>query len=152
MTPARATIAGTASTVAAATNAKRGDRPRRSRSYTNARGSVVMPKRLIAVEIAKRRTTVCAAKSTPSSVASNGPIVNRTVVPARVNTLTRTTDTAIGSVRRSETRTSRRKTRATAAQARTMTMIAIGPAYPPRTNAPTDATVAMTAFVVGFSR
>ena len=40
------------------------------------------------VEIANSRTRVWPAKSTPSAVASNGPIVNRTVVPARVKTLT----------------------------------------------------------------
>ena len=60
------------------------------------------------VEIANSRTRVWPAKSTPSTVASNGPIVNRTCVPARVKTLTRTTEIAIGRVSRSEIRTSRR--------------------------------------------
>ena len=43
----------------------------------------------IEVEIANSRRTVWAAKSTPSTVASNGPITKITVVPARVKTLTR---------------------------------------------------------------
>jgi hypothetical protein len=128
MTLARSTIAGTASSVARATNANRGDRPRRSRSRTKLRGSVVSPNSPIAVEIAKSRTRVWAAKSTPSRVASNGPIVNRTVVPARVKTLTRMTEIAIGSVSRKEIRISRRATPAIAAEGRiARKMIASGP-------------------------
>jgi hypothetical protein len=53
--------------------------------------------------------------------------VNSTVVPARVKTLTSTTEIAIGSVSSAEIRTSRRATPATDAQARTSRMIAIGP-------------------------
>ena len=55
----------------------------------------------------------------PRAVASNGPIENRTVVPARVKTLTRTTEIAIGSVSSSEIRTSRPATPATTAAGRT---------------------------------
>ena len=84
----------------------------------------------MAVEIANSRTSVWAAKSTPSAVASNGPIVKRTVSPARVKTLTRTT--AAGRIVRP--------------------MIASGPRYPPRTKAPSDWTVAATAFVSGLRR
>ena len=79
------------------------------------------------VEIANSRTSVWPAKSTPSSVASNGPIVNRTVVPARVKTETRTTEIAIGSVSRNEMRTSRPATPATSAPATVATMISSGP-------------------------
>ena len=96
--------------MATATNAKRGGTPRRSRSKTNARGSVVMMKSPIDSEIANRRTSVWSAKSTPSTVASNGPIWKRTVVPARVNTLTSTTEMAIGSVSSSDARTRRART------------------------------------------
>ena len=128
MTPARSTIAGTASSVANATNANRGDRPRRSRSRTKLRASVVRPNSPIAVEMANNRTRVWPAKSTPSRVASKGPIVKSTVVPARVNTLTSTTEIAIGSVRSSETRIRRRATPASAAAGRiARTMIARGP-------------------------
>jgi hypothetical protein len=129
MTPARSTIAGTASSVASATKANRGDSPRRSRSRTKLRGSVVSPNSPIDVEMANSRTSVWPAKSTPSSVASNGPTWKRTVDPARVKTLTRTTEIAIGSVSRSEIRTSRRATPATSAAGRiARTMIASGPA------------------------
>ena len=128
MTLDRSTMAGTASSVASATNANRGDRRRRSRSRTKLRGSVVSPNSPIEVEIANSRTRVCPAKSTPSSVASNGPIVNRTVVPARVKTLTSTTEIAIGSVSSTEIRTSRPATPASAAAGRTArAMIASGP-------------------------
>ena len=58
MTAARSTSVGTASIVATATNAARGDTPRRSRSSTNARGSVVRMNRPIDVEIANSRTSV----------------------------------------------------------------------------------------------
>ena len=153
MMPARSTIAGTASSVARATNANRGDSPRRSRSRTKLRGSVVSPNSPIDVEIANSRTSVWPAKSTPSAVASNGPIVNRTWVPARVKTLTRTTEIAIGRVRSSEIRTSRPAIPAATAAGRTArAMIASGPRYPPMTKAPSDSTVARTAFVSGFSR
>jgi hypothetical protein len=54
--------------------------------------------------------------------------VNRIVEPARVKTLTRMTEIAIGRVRRSEIRTSRRATPARAAAGRIASaMIAIGP-------------------------
>lgn len=107
----------------------------------------------MAVEIANSRTSVWAAKSTPSAVASNGPIVKRTVSPARVKTLTRTTEIAMGSVRRNEIRTRRPATPATTAAGRIVRpMIASGPRYPPRTNAPSDWTVAATAFVSGLRR
>ena len=104
---ARSTSVGTASIVATAMNAARGGTPRRSRSKTKARGSVVMMKSPIDSEIAKRRTSVWSAKSTPSTVASNGPIWKRTVVPARVKTLTSTTEMAIGSVSSTDTRARR---------------------------------------------
>ena len=55
---ARSTRVGTASIVAAATNAKRGETPRRSRSRTSARGSVVRTNRPIEVEMANSRTSV----------------------------------------------------------------------------------------------
>ena len=76
MTPARSTRLGAASIVATATKANRGETPRRSRSKTKARGGVVRMNRPSDSEIANRRTTVWAAKSTPSRVASNGPISN----------------------------------------------------------------------------
>src|SRR4029079_17319187 len=66
---ARSTSVGTASIVARATNVKRGGTPRRSRSKTNARASVVRRNRPIESEIARSRTSVWAAKSTPSRVA-----------------------------------------------------------------------------------
>jgi hypothetical protein len=89
---------------------------------------VVRPNRPIAVEIANRRTSVWPAKSTPSRVASNGPIVNRTVSPARVKTLTRTIEIAIGRVSRSEIRARRPATPATIAAGRIVRpMIASGP-------------------------
>jgi len=70
-----------------------------------------------------------------------------------VKTLTRTTETATGRVSRNETRTSRPRTPAIAALGRmTKKMRMSGPTYPPRTNAPTDSTVAATAFVSGFRR
>jgi hypothetical protein len=105
------------------------------------------------VEIAKRRTSVWPAKSTPSAVASNGPSVNRTVVPARVKTETRTTEIAIGSVSRNEIRARRPATPATTAAGKTVSrMIASGPRYPPMMNAPIDWTVAATALVSGLRR
>jgi hypothetical protein len=65
---------------------------------------------------------------TPSAVASNGPSEKSTVVPARVNTETRTTDIAIGRVSRNEIRTSRPATPATTAAGRIVSaMIASGP-------------------------
>jgi hypothetical protein len=55
-------------------------------------------------------------------------MVKSTVSPARVKTLTRTTEIAIGSVRNSEIRKSRRATPATIAAGRTARkMIASGP-------------------------
>jgi hypothetical protein len=59
---------------------------------------------------------------------------------------------AIGSVSSSETRASCATTPARHASASISAMIAIGPTYPPRTKAPIEPTVAMTAFVSGFSR
>jgi len=89
---------------------------------------VVKPNRPIDVEIASSRTSVWPAKSTPSSVASKGPTWNSRVVPARVKTLTRTTEMAIGSVSSRETRTSRPATPATAAAGRMASaMMASGP-------------------------
>jgi hypothetical protein len=79
--------------------------------------------------------------------------VKRTVSPARVKTLTRTTEMAIGSVRRNEIRMSRPATPATAAVGRiARAMIASGPRKPPSANAPSDSTVAATAFVSGLRR
>jgi hypothetical protein len=70
-----------------------------------------------------------------------------------VKTLTRTTEIAIGSVSRKEILTSRPATPAIAAAGRIVRpMIASGPRYPPTTNAPSDWTVAATAFVSGFRR
>jgi hypothetical protein len=70
-----------------------------------------------------------------------------------VKTLTRITEIAIGSVSRSEIRTSRPATPATTAAGRiARPMIASGPRYPPMTKAPSDSTVAATAFVSGFRR
>ena len=112
---------------ATSANAKRGDRPRRSRSSTKARGSVVRTNSPIDDEIANRRTSVWAANSTPSRVASNGPISNRTVSPARVKTLTSTTEMAIGSDSSRDARTSRPRTPAADVSPSMMTMIAIGP-------------------------
>jgi hypothetical protein len=105
------------------------------------------------VEIANSLTSVWPAKSTPSLVASNGPMLKRTCVPARVKTLTRTTEIAIGSVSRSEIRTSRPARPASSAAGRMATpMMARGPRYPPMTNAPSDSTVARTALVSGLRR
>ena len=101
--------------------------PRRSRSRTNARGSVVRMNNPIEVEMANSRRTVWAAKSTPSTVASNGPISKITVVPARVKTLTRMTDTAIGRVSRNEARASRRSTPARHASTSMIATMTIGP-------------------------
>ena len=67
MIEARSTSVGTASMVATATKAARGGTPRRSRSSTNARGSVVRMNSPIEVEMANSRTSVWAAKSTPST-------------------------------------------------------------------------------------
>jgi hypothetical protein len=70
-----------------------------------------------------------------------------------VNTLTSTTEIAIGSVRSSEILIRRPPTPAMNAAGRiARAMIAIGPRYPPMTKAPSDSTVAATAFVSGFSR
>jgi hypothetical protein len=70
-----------------------------------------------------------------------------------VNTLTKTTEIAMGRVSSSDTRTSRGATPATTADGRiAIAMIASGPMYPPMTNAPIDATVAATAFVSGLRR
>jgi hypothetical protein len=70
-----------------------------------------------------------------------------------VNTLTRTTEIAIGSVRSSEIRNSRRATPAARADGMIASaMIASGPRYPPIRNAPSDSAVAATAFVSGFRR
>ena len=103
-------------------------------------------------EMAKRRTSVWSAKSTPSTVASNGPIWKMTVEPARVKTLTSTTEMAIGSVSNSEIRPNGSRTPARQASPSISAMIAIGPMYPPRTNAPIEPTVPMTAFVSGLNR
>ena len=149
---ARSTKVGTASIVASATNVNRGGTPRRSRSKTKARASVVMMNRPIDSEMASRRTSVWAAKSTPSTVASNGPMVKRTVEPGRVKTLTSTTETAIGRLSRRLARRSARVTPAARAASSMPTLIAMGPTYPPNTNAPIEPTVAMTALVSGFSR
>jgi len=78
-------------------------------------------------EIASSRTIVCAAKSTPSTVASNGPSVNRTVVPGLVKTLTRTTDIAIGSDSNTEARMSWRLTPAAPASRSMTALRTIGP-------------------------
>jgi hypothetical protein len=89
---------------------------------------VVRPNNPIEVEIASSRTSVWPAKSTPSAVASNGPMVNRTVSPARVKTLTRTTEIAIGRVSSRETRSSLPRTPASPAAGRiARKMIASGP-------------------------
>ena len=74
------------------------------------------------------RTMIWPAKSTPSSVASNGPTTKRTVSPARVKTDTRATDTATGRLISKANRMSLGRTPATIAAGTTpTTRMASGP-------------------------
>jgi hypothetical protein len=74
--------------------------------------------------------------------------VKRTVEPGRVKTLTSTTETAIGRLsRRLAAQEARESHPPHARRAAWPTLIAIGPTYPPNTNAPIEPTVAMTALV-----
>ena len=68
------------------------------------------------------------------------------------NTLTRTTEIAIGRLKSRLARSNARATPAALAATSITTLMAIGPTYPPSTNAAIDPTVATTALVSGLSR
>ena len=74
-----------------------------------------------------------------------------TVVPARVKTLTSTTEMAIGSVSNTDTR-ARRTGRPPPGEQQHERDDRGRPDVSARTNAPMEPTVAMTAFVSGLSR
>ena len=87
----------------------------------NARGAVVTPKSVRAAAITNSRTTTRAAKSNPSSVASNGPTWKSKVAPGRVKTETNPTAIVSGAVATIDVRSTLRTTRPATAPGSTST-------------------------------
>ena len=137
-----------------ATNANRGGTPRRSRSSTKARGSVLMHEQPDRQGDRERAGSASGRRSRrPRASRRTVRSSNRTVDPALVKT--RHQDHRDRDRQRQQQRGAQQApqhTPASVAHASIAMQTAAGPTYPPSANAPIEPTVAMTALVSGFRR